>query len=162
MNRSKRRPHSIDSLFTMLLFGLYALFILLILLFAARLYRINVHSFTENQNLHTAMDYIAAKFRQHEKAEDVFIEDNDAGKCLCFRDSYDGISYITYLYFDGKNLKELFTLESLEPPFAMGTPLSSLSSFAVNELPSGLISVTLSGDDDRSSTLVLHPGPPGA
>lgn len=109
MNRYVRKNHSIDMLFSLLLFGMYVLFLLLMLLFGARAYQVAVKGTDENYSLRTAESYITVKIRQHDNDRDVFLSELDGREALCMADEIDGETYLTYIYLYEGKLKELFT-----------------------------------------------------
>ena len=119
MNPERSQKHSIDTLFSFLLFGLFVLFLLVLLLFSAQLYQSSVHSLDENQNLHTAATYLTTKFRQHDSAESKYTSRLENLDALCFEDMLGDSSCTTYIYLLDGELKELFTLsDSSLPPEA--------------------------------------------
>lgn len=161
MNHSVKKEHSVDSFFSLLLFGLFVLFLLLLLLFSAEVYHSCVKGQEENNNLHTAMVYITTKFRQHDNAQ-IQTEDFYGMDALCFSDTIDGQEYITSLYLADNQLKELFTARDSQASPDMGMPIAALKSFSVEETESGLCRITMTDENNETARLLLHPGPPSA
>lgn len=160
MNTSVKREHSIGALFTVLLFGMFVLFLLLMILFSARAYQAAVDSQDKNYNLYTVMSYVTTKLRQHDSPDRVFpgkLQDREA---LCLLDEIDGQSYTTYIFMDGQELKELFTASSTEAVPAMGTAIASMNSFSVEETEEGFYRIFMEDTEGASCSLILHPGSP--
>ena len=72
MKLKKNTDHSISSLFSLLLFGIFVLFLMLMLLFSARIYQQTVKQTDSDSELGTAITYLTTKFRQHDQAEKFF------------------------------------------------------------------------------------------
>ena len=160
MNRSGQKKHSIDSLFSILLFAIFVVILLLLLLFSARMYQISVTNLEENQNLHTAMTYVGTKFRQHDQPERVSLTEIGGIPALFFADTIDGVTYGTSLYLYGEELKELFSADSGTLPPEAGTTIASLSSFTVTEEPGGLYRIRMEDQEGVHAELLMHPGSP--
>ena len=72
MKLKKNTGHSISSLFSLLLFSVFALFLMLMLLFSARVYQQTVKQTDSDSGLGTAITYLTTKFRQHDQADGIF------------------------------------------------------------------------------------------
>ena len=160
MNRTKPRSHSIDILFSLLLFGMFVLFILMMLVFSAQTYKASVKGLEENNNLHTAAVYLTTKFRQHDTENSVKLTDFQGSPALCLSDTIDGEEYVTYIYLQDKELKELFTVQGSAATAEMGMPVAELEGFAIAETPEGFYQITMESSDGAHSRLLLHPGTP--
>lgn len=86
MNTRKNTGHSVSSLFSLLLFGIFALFLMLMLLFSARVYQQTVKQTDSDSELGTAVTYLTTKFRQHDRDDGIFSGSIDNIPALCFRD----------------------------------------------------------------------------
>ncbi len=109
MNHRKNTGHSVSSLFSLLLFGVFVLFLILMLLFSARIYQQTVKQTDSDSELGTAATYLTTKFRQHDRSDEIFSGSLDDIPALCFRDDIKGKEYITYIYLKNDSLMELFT-----------------------------------------------------
>ena len=129
MKLKKNTDHSISSLFSLLLFGIFVLFLMLMLLFSARIYQQTVKQTDSDSELGTAITYLTTKFRQHDQADEIFSGTLDGTPALCFRDKINEKDYITYIYLKDENLMELFTASDSQASSSAGTVISSLSDF---------------------------------
>ena len=68
LNRSSSHSHSVCRLFTVVLLGLFLIFLLVMLLFSAQAYRTATKGTQQNNNLYTASSYISVKFHQHDSS----------------------------------------------------------------------------------------------
>ena len=125
MNPERSQKHSVDTLFSFLLFGLFVLFLLVLLLFSAQLYQRSVGSLDENQNLHTAATYLTTKFRQHDNAGSRYVTRFGDLDALCFEDVIDDTACTTYIYLLDNELKELFTLSGTTLSPDAGTTIAA-------------------------------------
>lgn len=129
MKLKKNTGHSISSLFSLLLFSVFALFLMLMLLFSARVYQQTVKQTDSDSGLGTAITYLTTKFRQHDQADRIFSGSLDDIPALCFRDTLKGKDYITYIYLKDGNLTELFTLRILRQAHRPVLPFLSFRIF---------------------------------
>lgn len=158
MKVSFKKKHSVDSLFMLLLFGFFVLFLLLLLLFSARAYQAAVDGTKENNQLRTAMSYITTKVHQHDSASDVFSGEVEELPALCLQDKIGEKDYITYIFLDGSNLKELFASADTRPTRQLGTSFCDMTSFTISETLDGLYKLSLTDTSGHSGDLFLHPG----
>ena len=143
MKLKKNTDHSISSLFSLLLFGIFVLFLMLMLLFSARIYQQTVKQTDSDSELGTAITYLTTKFRQHDQADEIFSGTLDGTPALCFRDKINEKDYITYIYLKDENLMELFTASDSQASSSAGTVISSLSDFQVKEMEHGFYRLSL-------------------
>ena len=92
--------HPVAELASLLLFGIFVLFLLLMLLFSARIYQQTVKNTNAENTLGTAVSYLTTKFRQHDTVNGIFTGKLDNLSALCFRDTLNDQDYITYIYLD--------------------------------------------------------------
>lgn len=156
MKLRKNSSHSISSLFSLLLFGIFALFLMLMLLFSARIYQQTMEQTDSDSGLGTAVTYITTKFRQHDEADGIFTDSLDDIPALCFRDTIDKKGYITYLYLKDGNLMELFTASDSRASSSAGTAIASLSDFRTEKMDSGFYRITLRSTSGITSQFLLH------
>lgn len=156
MKLKKNTGHSISSLFSLLLFGVFALFLMLMLLFSARVYQQTVKQTDSDSGLGTAITYLTTKFRQHDQADGIFSGSLDDIPALCFRDTLKGKDYITYIYLKDGNLTELFTVADSQANASAGTSISQLSDFQAENLDNGFYRISLKSATGISAHFLLH------
>lgn len=156
MNARKNTGHSVSSLFSLLLFGIFALFLMLMLLFSARVYQQTVKQTDSDSELGTAVTYLTTKFRQHDQDNGIFSGSIDNIPALCFRDEINGKEYITYIYLKDDSLMELFTAKDSQASSDAGTVISQLSGFQVSEMENGFYRFSLESTTGIHSEFLLH------
>ena len=145
MKKTAQTSHPISGLFSLLLFGLFVLFLLIMLLFSAQIY-----------HLGTISSYITTKFRQHDVQDGIFTDELNDIPALCFRDTLNNRDYITYLYLDDGSLKELFTASGSSAQANAGTVIASLSDFQIEEKGNGFYYIFLQSTVGNTSEFFLH------
>lgn len=162
MNNKLSPRHSVHRIFVVMIFGLFLLFLLLMLLFGARAYSVSVAGSQKNNNLYTAIAYVTAKFRQHDTGTDqkIYCDTLGNSQALCMTDIIEGTKYITYIYLQDNNLKELFTAADTSPSPEMGTIIASLNDFRIQEISDHFYQITFQDCQGEQSSLVLHSGTP--
>lgn len=156
MKRKHFSNHPVAELASLMLFGLFTLFLLLMLLFSARIYQQTVKNTNAETTLGTAVSYISTKFRQHDMENGIFSNTLDGLPALCFRDTLNGQEYITYIYLDHGNLKELFTQSDSNANASAGTTIAELSDFQISENSPGFYYLELKDSDGDEETFYLH------
>ncbi len=162
--RAKPKNHSIDSLFAFLLLLTFSLFTLMLAGMGSAVYRNGAAYLDENYTSRTAVAYVSEKVRQHDEAGSIFLTSVGELPALAFRDTIDGESFLTYVYFHDGALRELFISEDREPEAEMGSRIVELSSFSVEQAAPedggdgvGMLSVTAVSHRGNSLTLLIHP-----
>ena len=156
MKQQKTNGHSISSLFSLLLFGIFALFLMLMLLFSARVYQNTMEQTDSDTDFGTAVTYLTTKFRQHDQTDGIFTGTLDGTPALCFRDHIKDKDYITYIYLKDENLMELFTASDSQANSSAGTAIAALSDFQTEKMEHGFYRITLKSTAGISSRFLLH------
>lgn len=143
--------HHMDGLLMLLLFGVFAVCVLIVLLTGAKAYRGLTDRDRAAYDRRTCAQYIATKVRQGDAMGGVTVEPFGDTTALCLRDQ-DG--FITRLYCHEGWLMELYTFADaeLEPQDGEKTmPLAGLSF----DLEDGLLTVELQNREGVADTLRL-------
>lgn len=158
MKTTLQRKHSMDTLFMILLFSFFVTFLLLLLLFSSKAYQASADGSRENNELRTAMSYITTKVHQHDASDAVFYGEVEGLPALCLRDKIEERDFITYIFLDGDELKELFTSSENSPVRMLGTPFCEMNLFDIELLDHGLYKISLTDTSGHSGDIFFHPG----
>ncbi len=151
----KRYVHTIDIVFALVLFCVFAMSLLLVLLTGAQAYR-GVRDHMEEQYAErTCVSYIAAKLRHYDEAGVVGVETFDGLPALCLTESIDGGEYVTYLYFYEGYVCELFTDPALGLTAGDGMRIMEAGGLTFSQVSDNLISVACTGIDGEPTNLML-------
>jgi hypothetical protein len=105
----KKRFAKITDLSALLTFTVFAVCILLVLLYGARVYGRLVQRGEESFRLRTATQYLYTRVQQ---AESVSLTEFDGCEALTIKEQTDGVSYVTRVYCYDGYLRELFCPEN--------------------------------------------------
>lgn len=115
--KRERGQGNISGLAALMVFGVFALCILLVLLTGADRYqRLNLRDQSAYSH-RTAVQYVATRVRQADKAGALSVGQLGGADALFIAEEYDGVSYVTCVYCYEGTLRELFTFadEPLAP-----------------------------------------------
>lgn len=147
----KQKSSRITDVFALVVFGVFALCVLLVLLTGAGVYRRLVESGSKSYQDRTAVQYVATRVRQ---AETVAVEDFWGCQALTLREELDGEGYITRIYCYDGYLRELFCEEAASLLPEDGEQVLEAEAFQAS-LDGELLTVQV---DSREVTLYLRSG----
>lgn len=156
MRNYHRKNHSIDLLFTVALFCMFALSALVILIAGAGVYRsVNARATAEYTHF-TPLFYIEQKIHQHDRTGGVSLRQIEDQDVLCLHSEYNGAAYTTYIFERDDTLQELFIRADAQPDLNRGTKLTELKEMSLSQEGDNILNVTLTDDSGAlSSTRVL-------
>ena len=105
----KKKFTKMTDLPTLLVFTVFAVCVLMVLLYGARVYEHLAEQSEENFRLRTAAQYLRTRVWQ---AEVVCVTDFDGCEALTLKETIDGTAYLTRVYCHEGFLRELFGAES--------------------------------------------------
>ena len=152
----KESFHAIDTVFTVILFGVFTACVLLVLTLGTRAYSASSRSAGEAYAERTGLSYVSEKLRQGDRPGAVYTGSFDGLDAL-YIDSYaGGTVYSDILYcFDGW-LCELYCEKGAEFFKTDGIRIIEARSVDFSQMESGLIRVTLTGSGQTVRTLYVH------
>lgn len=156
MNQSK---HHISGLMALLLFGVFAICILLVLLGATGIYQRLTERDARSYEARTAAMYVATKVRQNDKEGGVSVDRMGDADALVFSETMEGETFHTWVYCHDGYLYELFLPAGLEAAPEDGERLLPAESMTLS-LQDGLLSaeITLPDGQVRQVCLSLRSG----
>lgn len=157
--RKKPQPHTIDTLFTVLLLLSFLLFSMLVAGTGSMVYQKSTDSLNRNYTSRTALSYLTEKLRQHDQSGDIAFTQLDNIPALALYEEQNETRYCTYLYFYNGALRELFTQASTTPSVDMGTAIAELADFTFCPDPaseSSTLLLTVTDADGSSDTARIH------
>ena len=109
MKQPQHKHEHMDSLVALLLFGVFAVCILSVLLTGADAYRRLTQRDQASYNYRTAVQYLATRIRQMDRAGSVSVRAFEGRDALVLTEEIDGARYETRVYDHDGYLCELFT-----------------------------------------------------
>ncbi len=152
-NNRKSNNYIVDLLFTLALFGAFAVSSILVVYSGARVYESINAGTARNFTSRTAVAYITEKLRQRDSegtADVVKLEGKNA--ILLVKKTDENIEN-TYIFSDGGYLKEVTVKGSDVPSLSDGISIMELSSFTVKETAEGIYNVIIidkNGNTERA------------
>lgn len=157
MKDFRSKEHVIDIVFTLSLFCVFAASALFVVLIGSNVYRSTAGQMAENNSSHTALSYISEKIRQADGTGDISITSLSGTDALALKTQYEGQDYITYIYEDHSELKELFAKADSAVSASSGQSITDITSLNMEEVRDGLYHFAVSTEDGDRIDLYIHP-----
>ena len=145
----KERKHSVESLFILVTFLIYALALLMFTTLGATVYRSVTAKMQQHQIQRTAESYLREKIRQSDRKDAIHIVEVEGRQTLQITEEIEGKEYATYIYADDGMLKELFISAEKEPKLLDGTALLELEGLTFAEKENGYLDIAMQMEDDQ-------------
>ena len=147
-----RRKRSIDTIFVLIIFSVFAISVLMVLMLGASIYN-NINDIsTEGQAEHTALSYIWTKTKNFDDADGLRIGDFQGVPALFIDEKLGDTYFRTAIYHYNGWLCELFSEAALEFSPADGVQVIMVDEMHFEASADGLISA-ITGD----KSLLLSP-----
>lgn len=153
--RNEQRTTKLGNLGALLLFGIFAVLLLMILLSGADLYQSLTERDRANYDRHTAAQYLATRVRQADAEGGMRVEEFCGTAALVTAEQIEGELYETRIYCYDGYLRELFAAASYEPEPEDGEKILPMESLELT-WNDGLIRAELLGPEGDAQELLLH------
>ena len=141
------RGQRIDTIFVLIIFCIFAISVLMVLMFGASIYQHMTEISRENQDERTVLSYIRTKVRSCDETGSVYVGEFQGLPALCYDEEYDGIKYQTVIYHYNGWVNELFSEVDLDFDPEDGTRIMELDDLSFKALDHGLIMVSAGTKD---------------
>lgn len=157
MNNKKLKQHTIDFIFPIALFFVFAASSLVVLLLSANIYKNITESSDTLFTSRTCLSYITEKIRQNDEGGtgNIYLDSFDGCPSLVLERTYGEVKYHTYIYEDHGVLRELFLQDGIEASAKNGTVIMEVSSFTMEETAPGLLRFSCSSGNDSEETILV-------
>ena len=156
MKKYRSKSHSIDLLFTISLFFVFAITALYVTIAGANLYKDMVQQTSHDYSVFTPISYLEQKLQGYDTIGGISVLQEDGMDILCLHETLEDSSYTTYIYTKDGNLMELFVKDGSTLSFENGTALMESGTLHLEEQSGQLLNISFTEDDDTSQTLTLH------
>ena len=136
------RGQRIDTVFVLIIFCVFAVSVLMVLMFGASIYQNMTEISREEHDERTVLSYVRTKVRNDDEAGRIQVGEFHGLPALCFDEDIGGISYRTIIYHYNGWVHELFSEAELDFQPQAGVPIMELSDLRFEELEYGLIKVS--------------------
>ncbi len=141
-----------DTVFTVLLFVLFAIMAGLLILIGAGQYQVSTDSMNHNYEIRTASSFLTEKIHQNDSISSVSVK-NDM---LVFSETIEDSAYLTYVYYYDGFLCELFTASDADFTPEAGQQILSLGGFSAAQVEDGLFLIRFTDSDGGIHSEYLH------
>jgi hypothetical protein len=136
------REQRIDTVFVLIIFCVFAISMLLVLMFGASIYKNMTEISREGYDECTTLSYFWTKVKNCDDAGKVYIGDFQGQPALCLAEVFGDTTYLTMIYRYRGRLYELFTEMGIELDPEDGMPIIDVGDLEFYELDDGLIKIT--------------------
>jgi len=136
------RGRRIDTIFVLIVFGIFAFSVLMVLMLGAGIYRNMTEISQEGQSERTVLSYVRTKVKNYDSADNIHVGHFGGLPALNIDEKYGDTVYRTSIYHYDGWLCELFSDVSLSFKPGDGMQIARVDSLAFNELDNGLLKVT--------------------
>lgn len=154
-NSHSARQHTVDSLFTLSLLGVFAVSALLVTVFGANTYEKIVSLSRRTYESSTALSYLREKIRQNDASDCVSLGEIEDTDVLILKSAVNGQDYLTYVYYQDGMLRELYQQEGYDLPLSAGQGILELHGLSMEQLSDHLYHFTVTDGDGTESEITV-------
>jgi len=136
------KGRSIDTIFVLIVFSIFAFSVLMVLMLGASVYR-NINDISrDGQDERMVLSYVRTKIKNNDVAGSVYVDDFSGVTALFIDEKVGDTDFVTVIYnYDGW-LYELFSETSLEFSPGTGVRIAGIDNMRFDEVDHGLIKVS--------------------
>ncbi|MCR4747802.1 MAG: DUF4860 domain-containing protein [Clostridiales bacterium] len=151
----KRVSMTVDSLFTLVLFAVFAVTVLFVLMSGAGVYKDTQTVMTERYQERTCLSYITAKVNHYDEDGRVYIAEVDGIKALAVDEQMGGLDYTTYIYCADGAVREIMVEKG--QPFKAADGLLIVEAEKLEFVQKdNLLKVICTGESGKTAFVTLH------
>lgn len=154
MKKHISNKFSIQFIFIMLLFLIIVILSVMIINLGKEIYISINNDRTNNYELRVSLSYISNKIRQADKENMVDIRDFNGNQAIVIKETYDGLSYENWIYYNENNIYEILIDEGQSFGIYDGMKVLEADNFDISKINDNLYKISVE-EEGRSSDLVL-------
>ena len=151
----RKSKHTIDFLFPIALFFVFACTSFVVLLFSANTYEKIVAQSNSNFESGTCLAYITEKIRQNDSNGAITISSIKDIDALSIQENIDGKIYNTFIYEYEGTLRELYVQDGVSVSPKTGTIIMDINKLDMKELDTGLLEFRCTLEDGSVDTVSI-------
>ncbi len=149
----KRKAHSIDIIFMLVLFSIFAIMSVMLILIGSNVYGKIAKTQETNGNNRTVLSYITNKVRTCQSEDGVYIEEKDGKKVLVIETIDGDDAYEMLIYEVNGKLREATIASGDEYTLDFGDVLTQVSYFDISiDNITGILTIAVGTDENVSRT----------
>ncbi len=151
----KRTSYTVDTVFVLVLFAVFAITVLFVLMSGAGVYKDTQSLMQERYEERTALSYITAKVNHSDTEGTIYVTEFGGLDALAFKAEVGGIDSVIYMYYYGGSIRELTCQEGANLQPSAGQEIIEASDLDF-ETDGDLITVTCTGTKGTTASVSLH------
>ena len=152
--RTKQR-HTIDFLFPVALFFVFALSALTVLLLATKIYQSTTENSSLNYTSRTSLSYISEKIHQNDLCGSVSLGTFDGCDALVLKQETSDAVYCTCIYSYHNELKEIFFKDGAQTTAAAGQTILKVQDFSMEQIADDLFSFQCTDESGQTARTLV-------
>lgn len=156
MRKIQTENHTINTIFVLVLFCVFAVAVLLVLLAGTGAYQDIAGRMERQYEERTCLAYLDAKVRHYDEAGMVAVETMGECDVLALYEDIDGVRYKTLIYCADGYVRELFFEDGLQFLPEDGQPVVPAKALQVIQKGDTLIQLTCIGEEGQQEELLLY------
>ena len=153
-NFYKTKRHTVDVLFLITLFCVFAISVITLTGTGATVYEHIVDRMDSNFVSRSSFSYVINKVRQNDRLGNVSIGKYGEADSIIISEEISNTEYCTYLYYYDGSLREIFSRKDQFFDLNLGNSIIELSDFQIEKISDSLCKVVLTNDGNISTLYI--------
>lgn len=151
----KRTAYTVDTIFVLVLFAVFAITVLFVLMSGAGVYKDTQSVMAERYQERTCLSYITAKVNHYDDNGKVYVTKVDDVSALAVDEEMGGTTYTTYIYCKDGHVKEIMIEKGNTFDLDAGLDIIEARNLEF-ETKDNLIKVICTGETGKTAFVTLH------
>ena len=152
---NNRRTTTLDSVFVIALFTMFAVTAFLLILIGAKQYQNTADTMDANYETRTISSYLTEKVRQNDSNGTISIKNLEGTPALSLQTTENNISYVTYIYYYQNALREIVVNDASVFSLESGQEIIQTGGFKAELMFDSLLKVTVTTTDNQKQVIYL-------
>jgi len=145
---------SIQFIFIMFLFLIIVVLSVMIINLGKEIYSNINKDRANNYEIRVSLSYITNKIRQADKENSIKIRDFNGNSAIVIKETYDGLNYENWIYYDDNNIYEILVDEGESFNISDGTKVLKADNFSILKMTDNLFEVSV-GKKGQNTEMAL-------
>lgn len=151
-----KKQHIIDTVFALLIFLLFTICIVSVLYAGSHVYNNIATKETEDYQQNIALHYFVEKVHQGKTKEAIQLVELDNTPALAIYQEYNEEQYVTYIYLDQQNIKELFIKITDTVTKADGNTIMNVKDLQMEKINTTCLHITVTFLNNQQKDVYLN------
>lgn len=155
MRKKRNRGWIINLVCVLMVLCMFSIASLMLISVGVGVYKNITVSNLENFKLRTSLSFVAAKVRQADCENNVYLEHEKDTDMLVMDSMVDDVVYETRIYFHDGKLYELYQEKGCEYSLNGGQEIAEIKDFNIEQVKDGLFRLTVKNNNQETQSLLL-------